>query len=61
VFFITHDISEAVALGDYIGVMGKDSASGLKRIIANDLPRPRLRGDERFGALYAQVEEALAS
>lgn len=61
VFFITHDISEAVALGDFIGVMGKDSASGLKRIIANDLPRPRSRGDERFGALYAQVEEALAS
>ena len=60
VLFITHDISEAIILGDRIGVMRAGPGSGVQEIIVNDLPRPRRRGDPRFGALYDRIENAVA-
>ena len=60
VLFITHDISEAIILGDRIGVMRAGPGSRIKEIVVNDLPRPRRRGDPLFGALYDRIEGAVA-
>jgi NitT/TauT family transport system ATP-binding protein len=58
VMFITHDLSEAIALGDRVIVMAPRPG----RIIADisiDLPRPRhiasLQVDPRYHELYSQV------
>ena len=60
VLFITHDISEAIILGDRVGIMTAGPASKIKEIIVNDLPRPRRRGDPAFGALYDRIESVVA-
>jgi NitT/TauT family transport system ATP-binding protein len=60
VLFITHDIGEAIILGDRIGVMRAGPRSNIKEIVANHLSRPRKRGNPRFAAMYAQIDMALA-
>jgi NitT/TauT family transport system ATP-binding protein len=60
VLFITHDISEAIILGDRIGVMTAGPASHVMQIIDNELPRPRRRGASIFAAKYAEIEAAVA-
>jgi len=62
VVFVTHDLSEAVAVADRVVVM----SSRPGRIVADvpvDLPRPRsiraLQKDHRFHALYAQLWQHL--
>ena len=64
VLFVTHDLSEAVAVSDRVVVM----TSRPGRIVANiaiDLPRPRsireLQKDPHFHELYAQVWSHLES
>jgi NitT/TauT family transport system ATP-binding protein len=60
VLFITHDIAEAIILGDRIGIMRAGPHSGIKEIVVNDLPRPRHRGDAAFAAMYARIERAVS-
>jgi NitT/TauT family transport system ATP-binding protein len=60
VFFITHDISEAILLADRISVMEAGPASRIKQTIAVDLPRPRSPGDAAFGRYYQEVHGVLA-
>lgn len=64
VLFVTHDLSEAVAVSDRVVVM----TSRPGRIVANiaiDLPRPRsirdLQKDPHFHELYAQIWSHLES
>ena len=55
--FITHDIEEAVFLGDRVVVMSSHPGR-VKADIAIDLPRPRreaLRGDPRFGEFTERI------
>ncbi len=55
--FITHDIEEAVFLGDRVIVMSSHPGR-VKAEIAIDLPRPRLesaRADPRFGELCERI------
>ena len=59
VFFITHDIAEAVLLADRIGVMTSGPEATLGETIPVTLERPRDRSDPAFGALYRQVHDAL--
>jgi NitT/TauT family transport system ATP-binding protein len=66
--FITHDIGEAILLGDRIGVMrsGGPGGSNVREIIPVTLPRPRNHATPGFGALYEQIyglvkEEVAAS
>jgi NitT/TauT family transport system ATP-binding protein len=63
VLFVTHDLEEAIALGDEVVVL---SAGPAARVVARfevDLPRPRplldIRTEPRFHQLYAQVWSAL--
>jgi len=60
VFFITHDIAEAVLLGDRVGVMSAGPNSVIKSVVPIDLPRPRSRADPAFGALYERLNGLLA-
>ncbi len=55
VLFITHDIAEAIILGDRVAVMTYGPAACVKEIIDIDLPRPRRRSDPQFGVLYERI------
>ncbi|HKE40130.1 MAG TPA: ABC transporter ATP-binding protein [Casimicrobiaceae bacterium] len=55
--FITHDIDEAIFLGDRVVVMSTHPGR-VKAVISIDLPRPRtehVRAEPRFGELVEQI------
>jgi NitT/TauT family transport system ATP-binding protein len=54
VLFVTHDVEEAVKLGDRVVVMGKEPGH-VREIIDVDLDRPRSRSDQTFGDYYERV------
>jgi sulfonate transport system ATP-binding protein len=51
---VTHDVDEAVFLGDRVVVM-QPNPGRIRRILNVDLPRPRNRSDSRFIALRDDV------
>ncbi len=58
VLFVTHDVQEAVAMGDRVLLL--EQASGaIREEMQVDLPRPRDREDNRFHALCAQLHRWL--
>ena len=61
IFFITHDLIEAIYLGDSVSVM-TTRPGRIKRIFDVGLPRPRshrVLGSQRFLDLKAQITEAV--
>ncbi len=60
ILFITHDLHEALVLGDRIGIMTAGPASALKTVVDVELPRPRARGSAAFGELYEHVHQILS-
>jgi len=60
IFFITHDISEAILLADRISVMQAGPASRIKETIAVDMPRPRSPASADFAHYYQRVHAILA-
>lgn len=60
VLFITHDIAEAIILGDRIGIMTSGPNATLRTTLDVDLPQPRRRGDPRFGTLYEELNNLLS-
>jgi NitT/TauT family transport system ATP-binding protein len=61
IFFITHDISEAILLADRISVMRAGPDSRIKETLAVDIPRPRTPASPAFAHYYARVQAILAS
>lgn len=60
VLFITHDISEAILLGDRVAIMRAGPASSIKEIIEINLPRPRRRSGVEFGRLYERINQSIS-
>lgn len=56
VFFITHDILEAVLLSDRIGIMSAGPGATLMKVVEVPLPRPRTLADPSFGTFVGDVE-----
>jgi NitT/TauT family transport system ATP-binding protein len=59
ILFITHDIGEAILLGDRIGVMRHGPGSNIREIIPVTLPRPRTRATLEFGQLYERINRLI--
>jgi NitT/TauT family transport system ATP-binding protein len=59
VVFVTHDISESILMADRIAVMTVGPGSGIKEVLAVDLPRPRDPAAPAFGELYGRIEVLL--
>jgi NitT/TauT family transport system ATP-binding protein len=65
VVFVTHDLEEAIALGDKVVVLTAGPGGTVKATFDIDLPRPRIvqeiRFDPKFVAIYHEIWEALRS
>jgi len=65
VLFITHDLDEAIILGDRIGIMTAGPGARVREIIDVALPRPRVRTDPGFLDWYrrcsAVIEEEVTA
>ncbi len=55
VLFITHDIIEALVLGDKIGMMRAGPSSAIREVVSIDLPRPRDRTNSHFIEYYRHI------
>lgn len=60
IVFVTHDIAEAIALADRIGVMTVGPESVFSHVVRMDLPRPRDPSDARVARLFGEIEGHLA-
>lgn len=60
VLFITHDIGEAILLGDRVGIMRAGPASAIKEVIDVRLDRPRRRSSVEFGELYERINQSIS-
>lgn len=56
VFFITHDIDEAITLGSHVGIMTAGPGGTLKEIISIELSDDTSRSDPAYVAYYARIE-----
>jgi NitT/TauT family transport system ATP-binding protein len=56
IVYITHDIREAILLGQRVAVMTAGPAARIKHIYAVDLPYPRREDEPAFAALHREVE-----
>jgi len=54
VLFVTHDIEEAVKLGDRVVVMDREPGR-VQEVLNIDLGRPRSRSDRAFGRYYEEI------
>jgi NitT/TauT family transport system ATP-binding protein len=59
IVYITHDVSEAVLLGQKVAMMRRGPASSVKEEFAIEYPYPRKPTDEVVTAIYAKVEASL--
>jgi NitT/TauT family transport system ATP-binding protein len=60
IVFVTHDIAEAIALADRIGMMSVGPRSVITKVLDIDLPRPRDLGNPQVARLFNEIEALLA-
>jgi NitT/TauT family transport system ATP-binding protein len=60
IVFVTHDIAEAITLGDRIGMMSVGPRSVISKVIDLDLPRPRDLTDPAVARIFNEIERLLA-
>jgi NitT/TauT family transport system ATP-binding protein len=60
IVFVTHDIAEAIALADRIGMMSVGPHSDITKLIDVDLPRPRDLTDPAVAHIFNDMEHLLA-
>src|SRR5262249_37018868 len=60
IVFVTHDIAEAITLGDRVAMMSVGPGSAITRLIDIDIDRPRALTTPRFAELYKEIEDLLA-
>src|SRR5690606_41197372 len=58
---ITHDIGEAILLGDRVAIMRAGPESTIKETIEIALPCPRRRSGVEFGDLYERIHSSIRS
>lgn len=58
VFYITHNIEEAIFLGTRVAVMSS-RPSRIARVVKIDIPHPRQRTSARFNEIYRELETEL--
>ncbi len=59
ILYITHDVAEAVLLGQRVAVMRRGPGASIKEEFAVDLPYPRKPTDDAISRIYANVEASL--
>lgn len=55
VIFVTHDIQEAILLGQSIGIMSKSPSARIYKTYDVDLPYPRNVTSSKFNELYQDL------
>jgi len=60
IVFITHNVEEAVILGNRIAVMSSRPGT-IRKVIANELPRPRTVGSAGFSERWNELNNLLVS
>jgi NitT/TauT family transport system ATP-binding protein len=60
IVFVTHDIAEAIALADRIGMMSVGPHSNITNLIEVALPRPRDLTDPAVAHIFNDIERLLA-
>lgn len=60
ILFITHDIGEAILLGDRVAIMRAGPESTIKETIEIALPCPRRRSGVEFGDLYERIHSSIS-
>lgn len=60
VIIVSHSVEDAVFMSDVVCVLS-DSPLRVERMFEVDIPKPRLRGDQRLSELSAKITEHLAT
>ncbi|WFE39866.1 ABC transporter ATP-binding protein [Micromonospora sp. WMMD998] len=61
IVFVTHDIGEAILLGDRIVTMTAGPSAAIKNVYPCDLPRPRDLTDPASAALFRRLREDIGA